>query len=198
MPLQIEDGTGKGFTAQIDGANRIHTLSTTITGAQDATDRGDSYNINSGLVTLTDATEQGILYVKNDETRDLHITSIVAILGPSTGGSATDTTRVRIYKNPTAGTLISTATPADTSSNRNFGSSLTLDVDAFKGDGSATVTDGTVHIESLISPGNRVVFNIDEVLAKGDTIAVTYEPNDSNTSMKTMAALIVNLDDPNA
>lgn len=193
----IEDGTGDGFKMEVDASHRGKTAGVAKTIQQEATDREDSYNLNSGLVTLTVVTEQGILYLKNNESRDLHVTGIVAILGPSTNGVTTDTTRVRIYKNPTTGTLISEATAADTSSNRNFGSSLTLVADIYKGDGSATVTDGTVHIESLINPGSRVFFAIDEVLTKGDSIAVTFEPNDSNTNMKTMAAIICHLEDPN-
>ena len=102
-----------------------------------------------------------------------------------------------MYKNPTTGTLISGATDADTSSNRNFGSSNTLTADVYKGSGSSTVTDGSVHIESLVSPGNRVAFNIDEVLTKGDSMAITFEPNDSNTSMKAMAAIVCHLKDLN-
>lgn len=193
----VEDGTGRGFQAQVDGANRLSVFAVEQSVMEFATVEEDSYNINSGLVTLTDATEQGILYLKNNETRNFHITLIVVILGPSTGGSSTDTTRIRFIKNPTTGTLISTAADADTNSNRNFGSSNVLASLAYKGDGSATVTDGSVHIESLVSPGGRFGFGIDEVLTPGDSIAITYESPDSNTSMKTMAAIIGHLRDPN-
>ena len=95
----IENGKGTGDKAKVDSSNRLATLATTITSAEDATERADSFNINSGLVTLTDASEQGILYVKNNGDRDLKISAIVVILGPSTGGLTTDTTRVRFIKN---------------------------------------------------------------------------------------------------
>lgn len=193
---KIQDGTGSGNLMKVDSANRAHSLAVTKSEQNSATERADSYNINSGLVTLTDATEQGILYLKNNEDRDFIITAFVAIMGPSTGGLSTDTTHIRMYKNPTTGTLISEAVASDIKSNRNFGSSLTLDADCFKGDGSATVTDGGVHIESLINPGNRAFFGIDEILTKGDSVAFTFEPNDSNTSMKCMCAIIGYLHDP--
>jgi hypothetical protein len=188
--MKIKDGTGTGREVQVDKDNRLKVQAVSETVAQNATHEGLSYNVNSGLVTLTDATEQGILYLKNNEDLALHISTIILIMGPSTGGATTDTSRIRFYKNPSTGTLISSASNADTSSNRNFSSSRLLVVDAYKGDGSATVTDGSVHIESLVSPGNRAVFAIDELLSKGDTIAITIEPNDSNTSMKTMAAIV--------
>jgi len=192
----IKDGE-RGEVARVDKNNRLAVRSVNTEDDKTATINADSYNINTGLVTLTTAGESGVLYVKNNETRDLFVRTIVAVLGPTTGGSATDTTQVRIYKNPTTGTLISGATAVDINSNRNFGSSKTLTVDAYKGAEGNTITNGSSHIESLISPGNRVSFPIDEVLTKGDSIAVSYEPNDSNTSMKTMTALICHLQNSN-
>ena len=194
--MRIEDGTGKGYEAKVDAAHRVSINGKVQTHSEDATDRADSFNINSGLVTLTDASVQGVLYIKNNEDRDFHIQSIETKLGPSTGGVATDTCRVQVIKNPTTGTLISEATAGDVNSNRNFGSSLVFTADVFKGDASATVTDGTVHIESLLSPNSREIFNIDEVLTKGDSIAITFEAPDSNTSMKVMAAVHGHLSDP--
>ena len=193
--MRLEDGTGRGYEQKVDANNDAHVRAITRNDDHASTEDGDSYNINSGLITLTGVVESGILYVKNNETRDFEIDSIEAILGPSTGGATTDTTRVRIYKNPTTGTLISTATAADTNSNRNFGSSKTLASDAYKGAEAETITDGSVHIEVLISPGTREIFEIDEILTKGDSIAISFEPNDSNTSMKAMAAIIGHLKD---
>ena len=198
MTFEIKDGTGTGNKVKVDANFRAHVDAIERTEEEAATNRGDAYNVNSGLVTITSVDEQGLLYIKNNDERDFRITSIIVILGPSTSGSATDTTRVRIYKNPTTGTLISEATAADTNSNDNFGSSNTFTADTYKGDASATVTDGSVHIESLISPGNRVPFLINMTLTPGDSAAVTVEANDSNTSMKCMAAFVGHLADPNA
>ena len=194
----IDDGTGTGFSLRIDGSNRAKIEGVTKSIGQAASEREEGYNINSGLVTVTTVDEQGILYMKNNETRDIHITNTVLIFGPSTSGVTTDTIRARIYKNPTAGTLVSEAIEADTDSNRNFGSGDTLSIDAFKGDGSSTITDGSVHIESLISPGNRVPFPIEMILRKGNSIAITVEAPDSNTSMKCMVAIVCHLADLNA
>ena len=183
----IEDGaTGK--TAKVNSDNTLAVHSITISEAEHASDLGQSYNVNSGLITLTSAAESGVLYFKSNENVNVHIDSIIIILGPSTGGSATDTTQVRLYSNPTTGTLISGATDADTVENRNIGASSTLDALAYKGATGNTITDGTILLESLVSPGSRAVFNIDITVPKGKAIAISYEPNDSNTSMKVMAA----------
>ncbi len=193
--MKITDGVGTNRAAEVDSQNRLSTKAVSISERANATVEANSYNLNSGLITLTTAGESGVLYLKNNDLRDLHIDAIIVILGPSTGGAATDTTQIVFYKNPTTGTLISAATDADVKSNRNFGSSITLTADLFKGAEGVTITDGTAHIESLISPGNRVVFTIDEILTKGDSLAVSLEPNNSNTSMKVMAAITCHIAD---
>lgn len=184
-----------GEVAKVDKTNKLTVLSVQESEIQEATEVGDSYNMNSGLITLTNDSESGILYLKNNEDRDYDVDSIVVILGPSTGGLTTDTTRIRIYKNPTTGTLISDKnTVGLINSNGKFNSKNLLQADVFSASGNGkTITDGTPHIESLISPGSRVPFPITVVLGKGDSIAVSLEPNDSNTNMKVMVAFIGHL-----
>jgi len=194
MSVSIKNG-GNGNVAMVDRDNRLHTFAVSRPVVEESTQQEKSYNINSGLITLTSAGESGILYFKNGEDVDFIINTIVVIMGPSTGGSTSDTTHIRVYKNPTTGTLISGATVADISSNRDFGSSNTLSSSlSYKGAEATTITDGSVHIESLVSPGSRVAFNIGEVLRKGNSIAVSLEPNDSTTSMKAMVAIIGHLE----
>lgn len=191
MLLQ-DAATGK--TAKVNQDNTLSTHSVTISEAEHSTDLGTSYNVNSGLITVTSAAESGLLYFKNNEDTNVHIDSIVVILGPSTGGSATDTTHIRVYSNPTTGTLISGAVDADIVQNRNVGATSALTADVYKGATGNTITDGDPLIESLVSPASRVVFNIDVTVPKGKAVAVSIEPNDSNTSMKCMAALVCHIE----
>lgn len=194
--MRIEDGSGIGYHAQVDSSNRLHTFSTMETELLHACRDGDAYNINTGIVTLTSANESGVLYVKNTSTTHrLIITGIVCILSPSTGGSSSDSTLVRMYKNPSTGTLISGATAVDINSNRNFSSAKSLTGLAYKGSEGSTITNGTQHIQSLVSAGSRTFFAIEEVLGQNNSIAVSYEPNDGNTSMKTMTAIICHYED---
>ena len=189
----IQDGAS-GKAAAVDGTARLATRTVQQSETENATDSGDSYNINTGLVTLTTAGESGVLYLQTDEDRNVHIDSIVVILGPATAGATTDTTRIRFYRNPTTGTLISGASAVDDNENRNFGSSKNLEGTAYKGAEGSTITNGDVIIESLVNPGSRVAFAIDMILTKGDTIAVSIEPNDSTTSMKVMVAAVVHVE----
>ena len=105
----------------------------------------------------------------------------------------TDATRVRVYRNPTGGTLISGAVLVSNNQNRNFGTNRTLTADAYKGATGNTVTGGNIIVEVFVNPGERELLNIDMTLTKGDSVAVSYEPNDSNTSMKCMVDAAVHI-----
>lgn len=81
----LKDGVGTGKMARVNGNNRLTVDSIQSSRISYATEQGDSYNINTGLVTLTSAAESGVGYIRNNETRDLVITGLVVIQGPSTG-----------------------------------------------------------------------------------------------------------------
>ena len=188
----IQDSS-TGATAKVSVNNRLQVHSITTSEASTAATEGDGYNINTGLITLTDAAESGVLYIQNNEDRDLQIEFLEMILAPSTGGAITDTTRVRVYRNPTGGTLISGAVLVSNNQNRNFGTNRTLTADTYKGATGNTIIGGDVIMEVFVNPSEREFLSIDMTLTKGDSIAVSYEPNDSNTSMKCMAAAIVHI-----
>ena len=197
MGMMIEDGKGTGRKVGVNSHNQILTHSVVRQEIEQASIDGDSFNLNTGLMTLTSANESGVFFLKNtNPEKDIFLTSIIVILGPSTGGSSTDTVRFRIYKNTTSGTLVSNAVALAANSNRNFGSSKILTALGYKGDEGYTITDGEVHIESLISPGNRAPIALQEVLKNGNSIAISLEPQDSNTSMKCMIAIPCYQKDP--
>lgn len=191
--MSIIQDAGTGATAKVSVNNRLQTHSVVTSEASIASSDGDAYNINTGLVTLTSSTESGVLYLKNNEDKDLQIQFLEMILAPSTGGSATDATRVRVFRNPTGGTLISAATNVSDNQNRNFGTNRTLSADAYKGTQGSTVAGGNVIIEIFMQPGRRELLSIDLTLTKGDSIAISYQPNASNTNMKCMCAAIVHI-----
>ena len=191
----IDDGTGDGFSAKVNENKKLYVFSTTQTEEKAVTRLGDSYTIASGTVTLTSASESGVLYIKNNESRNLHVRQVIASLGPSTSGSATDTSLIKMYRNPTTGTLISTATTGPIACNRNFGSSNSLTADMYVGAEAETITNGVVHSQVLMSPGTVRELAVDETLPGGTTIAFSVEPNDSNTSMKVIFEVLCYLED---
>lgn len=196
MPDSIRDGSGSGFLAKVNGNLRLYTNSVTVSEDQQATKIGNSYNINTGVITLTSANDTPILYVKNNETQDLHITAIAVGLSPSTGGSG-GIPKITVVRGPTAGTIVSNATAVDINSNRNFGSSNTLTVDAYKGATGNTMTGGEDHLILFQTSNGRLFATIDEVLPKGATIGIKFDPQAGNTSQDVYAALICHLEDAN-
>jgi hypothetical protein len=189
MPI-IEDGTGTGKQARVDSNNRLDTHATTIPESRDENLFGNAYNINPGLVTLTNANESAILHFKNQQLTDYVITAVVAGLGPSTGGASTSIPVIKVYRNPTGGTITVTPTDVDINSNRNYGSSNTLNALAYKGAQGATTTGGTEHLLFYQATNGRLFASIEEILPQGATLAVTVTPQTDNTSMTCYVALV--------
>lgn len=183
----IIDGTGTGKQAKVNLNNRLLIQGIIEEETQHAAETGDKYNINTGDITLTSCCESSVLYVKNNEDADLIVTTIILNLGASTCGSGD--WKVGVYRNPTAGTVVSDASNVAMNSNQNFGSSNTLTVDAYKGAEGKTLTDGCLSIESRVSGGRLVLALGAIVIPKTKSIGVKITPQSSNTSATINAAL---------
>jgi hypothetical protein len=194
---KLEDGTGQGYLQKVNGNNQAYTYSVSINEDGEATKTGRSYNINTGWITLTNDTVTPVLYLKNNEVEDLHVTAIAVGFGPSTGGG-TIIEDIIAVRNPTAGTIVSGATDVDINSNRNYGSASVLTVDAYKGATGNTMTDGTDHLLIAQNDGGRAFATIDEVLPQGTSIGIKITPATGNTNMRVYAAIICHLEDANA
>ena len=187
---QIQDGTGKGYSMKIDEYGNAHVDAITTDRESYSSQKGESFNINTGLITLTNAaTNNGVLYLKNNEKSPLIITGLFYNIGTSTGGAGDII--ISIYRNPTTGTLISGASAVEMNGNRNFGSSLTLDILAYKGATGTTITDGSKIIESILGTTvQRVAVSAGSItLPKGSSIAIQIKTPTSNTSMAVSFAI---------
>lgn len=183
MAEQILDGTGTGKKAKVDTTNRLHTHAVSESLIEYASSQGDSYNINTGTMSLTTDTESALIYVKNNNDAELHIASIGYLMGNSTGG--TGDISITVLRNPTLGTVVSDAIGVDINQNKNVGSSKELNIDAYKGGEGKTITDGTPFYYSLIAGSARgyVIATGTIVIPKGGSIGVKLTPQTSNTSM---------------
>jgi hypothetical protein len=189
MDVTIKNGRN-GNIAEVDSRGRMQTFSISEGLNIDAAKIGENYNINTGPVTLTSATESAVLYMKNNEEKSFIIEDVVVILGASTGG--TGDLQVELIRNPTTGTIISNAVDVDIVSNRNFGSSRELLKDTFKGAEGYTLTNGSDFASTTRSSGGTII-NFDGdviVLPKGSSIGVNITPQASNTSMIVKIAVI--------
>jgi len=187
MSTAISDGRTHQ-TALVDSNNRLHTASITDPLPDHAAESGDKYNINTGDITLTDATITSVLYLKNNEDSDLVITGLIYNLGNSTSG--TGDVKIDIIRNPTTGTMIDT-TPQNVlvgtgvEANQNFGSNKTLNIDAYKGTTADNdFTDGSVTISTRSAANTgRFFLSLGAVIVpKGSSIGVSYTPPASNSS----------------
>ena len=183
MSVTIKDGTGSGQVAKVTDENRLETSSVTQADKDHAADLGNKYNINTGDITLTDANKTTTLYIKNNESSDLVISSLIYNLGATTSGSGD--AKIEVLRNPTAGDIVTNASDVEMKSNQNFGSSNTLLADAYKGaTADAAITDGDVSISTRSAANTgRIFISLGSlVIPKGSSLAIDYTPPSSNTS----------------
>lgn len=195
MSFQIKDGQGSGRLAGVDSRNRVLSSSLSETEGNYATTLGLKYNINTGDITIPNASKITVLYVKNNDNRDMVIEALIYNLGASAGGAGD--ILIDVIRNPEAGDIITNnvapATGRGLEANLNYGSSLTLNADIAKGTaGDAIVTGGAENILTrnpvptgriFISPGGGTI------LPKGSSIAINYTPPVGNTSQVVQFAL---------
>ena len=182
--MKITDGTGTGFEARVDSENRLLTESVTETEQLEAAVKGNAFQVGSGVVTLTSASESAVLYFKNNEEKDLIVTAINITSTTQTGSTA----GVFLAKIYTGATGLSAST-SQTALNNNFGSNKSLDVDIEAGQEASTVTSGTAAAAFYIQEAEFFNTEVAWVFPKGSTIAFSVTPGAGNTSMTVTATL---------
>jgi hypothetical protein len=185
----IVDGTGTGKSAKVSG-KRLFTHAITEAEAIHSTEKGDAYNINTGDINLTSSTASSVMYIKNNENQDLIIEALA--VGVGSAGTTTDVGTVTIIRNPTS---VSYSTAVDMNENRNFGSSKTLTVDAYKGAEAATTTGGDSVIQFYMGSGTRLFAPINLLLPKGSSMAVEIDTNTSSGTTRVYSAIVCYLKD---
>lgn len=190
----IEDATGSGKKLKVDGNNQAHTFSVTQSEIQQATEKGNSYNINTGTIGLTTSTESAVLYFKNDEAEDIVIDAVA--IGIGDGGTKDEKSIITIVRNPTAGTIVSGASAVAMNENRNFGSSNTLSTTtlAYKGAEGNTLTDGD-DFAQFYQTGTRGYYTVDIEIPKGSSLGIKLDTQTSAGTTDVYAALILHKKD---
>lgn len=189
----IENGAGDGKKAKVDGNNQLKTFGTTTTSIQAASVGGNAYNINTGPIALTSTTASAVLYFKNDESpvsgESRFVVDSIAV-GIDSAGTTSGIGEIKIIRNPTGGTIISSASAVDMNQNRNFGSSNTLDSLVYKGAEGSTATGGDDLALFYQSAGTRGFYAVDLVLEKGSSLAVTVDTQTTSGTTTLYVALI--------
>lgn len=189
MEINIKGGTGNNLPVGVTGDNRLQTAARIETEESHEKELGNAYNCNSGEVNFTGTTETGLIYIKNTGESPIVIPAFIYLLGTA-GGATFGEWRLRVYKNPTTGTLISGAS-ALTPINRNFGSSKLLSSYAtiYKGVYGSTVTNGDVAIFTMTTSSGRYVVTVPVILPQGSSLAVTVQAPAGTTDADVAVAI---------
>lgn len=120
----IKDGTGRGYLTRVDLDNRLRTFGVTRTEFDQATVDGEAFNLNTELFAVSVTTELPVLYLKNNEARDIIVPAW--FIGVDQGTLGAQNGLWRAYFSPnnvTGGTAISAV-------NRRSGSARSFALDA--------------------------------------------------------------------
>jgi hypothetical protein len=196
------DGDGSDIGAHVDQNNQLHVRSITKSTVQDATSKGNSYNINTGTIGLTSTSESAVLYLKNNESpvngeSTIVVDAIAVGLGVGdTGVTLDEKTVITVVKNPTAGTIVAGAVAVDMKENRNFGSSNELDSSTlvYKGAEGNTFTDGD-DFAQFYQDSVRGYYPIDVEIPKGSSLGIKMNTQTSAGTTDVYVALIMHRKD---
>ena len=193
MAESLIDGTGSGNSAKVDKNKSLHTYTVSQTETQQGTDKGNSWNISTGNVTISGAS--GLLYLRNDEDVDFIIDSIAVGLG---AGTVSDIPEITLIKGVSTGTLVSAADVAPIVQNRNFGSSKILKstTHVYKGVDGSTITNGSDVALFYQGASSRLFASVDFDLTRGTSAAIKIDPKLSSGTIKCYVAIIGHLKDP--
>lgn len=203
MDIEIKNGAGgPDIGARVDENSQLKVFSISETEIQDAVEKGNAYNINTGEISLANA-NSAVLYFKNDEApingeSTIKITSM--IVGIKDDGTTVDELPViTLIRNPTGGTIVSGASAVANNVNRNFGSSKALGSTtlAYKGAAGNTLTGGTDFGIIYQPAGTRVAYPIDIELPRGAAMGVEIDANTSSGNTNVYVALIMHRKDGN-
>jgi hypothetical protein len=167
----IENGVGDRSKAKVDSDNRLYTFAKTASQiAVISEELGDAYDFSTGdFVSITTVdTETGVFYLKNTSTTaNVHIHSLRTC--------ANQIHKVKLYKNPTGGTLITNET-AGAKTNLNFNSRNVAEATVYMGTDGATVSGGTIMTQHINHVGHSTgLFDDAFIIGPQDSIAITFE-----------------------
>jgi len=175
MPDTIKDGRGKGFLVAVNSDQQLMTRATAVEQRLASTIDENYFEATTGKITLTDANETGIIYIKNLETNPLVIDRVFFDIWTSTDGSGADGT-LRYYRNPTY-TGGSAIVPWIT----NFNSNKILDGTFLK---SLTAIAGDVWWTAYITDKTSVALEEGRILIpQGRSFGISIAAPTGNSSM---------------
>jgi hypothetical protein len=180
-----------GDRARVNDEFQLSTTAVTETLQLHRTSLGTGYNINTGLISLTNSTATPLIYLKNDELAPITIEAIA--IGMDDLGTHTGSPLITLIRNPTS---VDFSAAVDMKQNRNFSSSKTLSTGTlvYKGAVGDTVTGGDDIAIFLQQEGGRLFAGIDFVLGVGNSLCITLDAQVTAGTCQAYCALILHVD----
>ena len=177
----IKGGNNPGNLVHVDDDGKIQARAVSISEQAQKSLKGDAYNINTGLLTLTSDVETALFYFKNETEDDSIVVPRIFLTFLSSDGTGELTSCVK--KNITGGTVIVGTDLAPT--NFNFGSSKLPGITLKNGGSVLTFTGGSLGPEFLFTSDNqRHLIGFEAIiLPRGASMTLTVTPPTGNTSM---------------
>lgn len=171
----IQDGTGKGFLAQVNSGNQLSVRALTETEFVDQSEKGESFNVNTGFVQILVGTETPLLYFSTAEANNVALVAWFIGLGLQ-GGVPTENALLRVYANPTGVSGGVAITPQ----NRRIGSPRSFAFTALRQDAGSPLL-ATPPASPLLfqtqTPSSRVFGEVNLTLPRLQSVLVTIQPN---------------------
>ncbi len=182
MPGTITDGKGRGYKAAVNSDNQLDVRSSSVEQRLVSALDFNYFEATTGKVTLTDANDTGLVYLKNTNTLGMSIVidRVFYDIWTSTGGTGADGT-LTYYLNP-----VGSSGTAIIPNNTNFGSTIAA-VGIFLSGSSATpitFTGGTVWWSAYVT--DKISIALEEgriVVPNGSSFGIKIAAPIGNTSM---------------
>lgn len=177
--------------AKVGNDNRLAVDAVTESIEEKAITEGDGFNIATGDINLTSTNESAVFFLKNNETVSLIITSVFLNAFNSVGTLTGANPTLRVYRNPTAGTIISGASPA-TALNANFGSANQISANIYQGAEASTITEngGVIKVPLPTRAALSLVeFSAKVIIPPGFSYGISYQPEAGSTSVDIIAGV---------
>lgn len=192
---QIQGGNNPQQVAHVTVEGRLLTKTVALDAQQDAAEHGNTYNVDTGVFTLTDDAETPVLFLCNvGEDVSIKLSRLSLTAGPSAGGAGQ--VLASLHTNITGGSIVTD--PEAPFKNLNVTSPKTPMATARRGvTGSTFVSGNSEPVLRALFPGAPLfaVAPYDHVvIPRGGSVLIAITPPPGNTSMTIMASLLIFLE----
>ena len=183
----IQDGTGKGFMAQVDATNKVAVRGVVESTYDERGKLGEAFNVNTQLVPFasTGTTETPLLYLVNNELDEVELLNFFVAIGLSSGVFS-ENPLFRVYGNPagvTGGVDVGVT-------NRRVGSPRVFAFNVKRQDSGTPLVwspSGTPLLYQTLTQSNRAIGTVNLYINPSASVIVTFTSNLAASSVNAYA-----------